>query len=239
MSCNQVRTMLIAAFSAALVSGSAGRCWSWPWSNEQRKAERDIAGGRFDQALRHYENARLEEPDNPAIEYNIGNVLHRLERLEEASAEYSKVIAKSDPDLKEMASYNMGNNYYVMGDLERAIESYTDALLEDPTDYDAKHNLEMALRRDREQKQNEDKGKEGEQQEKEKREKEREQEEEKEEEKSERPDQEKKEQRPKQGEMSEEEARRILSALAEQEKEERKDLLAGKSSRSAYAEKDW
>jgi Ca-activated chloride channel family protein len=238
MSFSPAKSIMVAVLSLALVGGPAGRSWSWPWSNEQRKAERHLAAGRFDQALRHYENARLEQPDNPAIEYNIGNVLHKLEKFDEASAEYSKVIARSDSTLKEMAHYNMGNNYYVTGDLERAVESYSSALLEDPADHDAKYNLEMALRRQQQQ-QDKDQGKEGENQEKEKSEKEKEQEKEKQEEKSEKPDQEKRERKPKQGEMSEEEARRILNALNEQEKEERKDLLAGKSSRSAYVEKDW
>jgi len=152
-------------------------------------------------------------------------------RLEAAAGEYSKVIAKSDSDLKEMTYYNMGNTFYRMDDMNRAIESYVRALLEDPQDHDAKHNLEMALNAVQQQQ------KEREKQDEEKEERdEKEQEQEREDEKG---TEEKKEPQPREGEMTKEQAERILNALNEQEKKERKELKKSESRAKVYVEKDW
>ena len=214
-------------FLCALVAlHSSTECEAWPWSNEQRKAERHFRKNNFDQALRHYENARLKDPDNPALDYNVGNVFHMDNRFQEAISEYSKAVARSEPALKEMTQYNMGNTFYRMGDMNSAAESYIKALLENPEDYDAKHNLEMALRMIEQQQK-----KQQQQQNKQ---------EEKEEEKEEESKSEEKEQpQPREGELSKEQAERILDALNEQEKKERKELKKSKAKAKVYVEKDW
>lgn len=228
---DSVRLFPIALLTLASAVWTPGICGAWPWSNEQKRAERQLRAGNLEQALRHYENARLRDPDNPALDYNVGNVLHMNNRLEAAAGEYSKAITRSDSDLKEMSYYNMGNTFYRMGDMNRAIESYIRALLEDPQDHDAKHNLEMALRmiqQHKEQKEKQDQEKE-EKDEKEQQQKSEEQKDTVEE----------REVQPKEGEMSREQAERILNALNEQEKEERRELRKSKSKAKFYVEKDW
>ena len=212
---------------------SAVTCEAWPWSNEQRKAERHFRKNNFEQALKHYENARLRAPDNPALDYNIGNVFHMDNRFQEAVDEYSKAIPRSQPVLKEMTNYNMGNTFYRMGDMNRAIESYINALLENPDDHDAKHNVEMALRMIEQQKQKQQQRQD--KQEKKEEEKEEQQREEKEEGKSE----EREQPQPKEGELSKEQAERILDALNEQERKERKELKKPKTRAKVSVEKDW
>ncbi len=222
------RFFVLAFFCGLVALYSSTACEAWPWSNEQRKAERHFRKDNFEQALRHYENARLKEPDNPALDYNVGNVFHMDNRFQEAVGEYAKAVAASEPVLKEMTQYNMGNTFYRMGDMNSAADSYIKALLENPEDYDAKHNLEMALRMMEQQQQ--------EQQQQDEQEK---KEEEKEEEKGEDKGEEKEQPQPREGELSKEQAERILEALNEQEKKERKELKKSKAKAKVYVEKDW
>ncbi len=220
------RSSALVFFCGLVVLYSSVTCDAWPWSNEQRKAERHFRKNNFEQALRYYENARLKDPDNPALDYNVGNVYHMDDRFQEAVDEYSKAIPRSQPVLEEITHYNMGNTFYRMGDVNRAVESYINALLENPEDYDAKHNLEMALRMMEQQQQKQ-------QQQKNKQEK-------NEEEKEEEDKGEKKEQpQPREGELSKEQAERILDALNEQEKKERKEMKKSKARAKVYVEKDW
>jgi len=234
------RRFAVALLFVAGAICSAGSLSAWPWSNEERKAEREMKAGNLEKALRHYEMARLVEPDNPALDYNVGNVLHRGGRFEEAITEYTQALDGSDTKLAEMTHYNIGNTFYRMGDLERAVRSYVNALLEDPQDLDAKHNLEMALKANQEEKQQDEQDKKGgdEKQKKEDEQKkpDREQDERKEEKEEPR---EEREPRPQEGELTEEQAERILNALNEQEKEERKDLKETRSRAGARVEKDW
>lgn len=224
---------LFMALVLCSVSASA-----WPWSNEERKAERQMRKGEYAKALRHYQAARLKDPDNRALDYNVGNVLHLDNNFAEALGEYSKALKGADQELAEMTYYNIGNTYYRSQDLEKAVQSYTNALLEDPEDLDAKHNLEMALRvmQEREQQQDQkDKG--GEDNEKEDEEEKKPDPNEEEQEKQE--PQEEEEPRPQEGDLTKEQAERILNALNEQEKRDRKDLKESRSRTGARVEKDW
>ena len=228
---NQLSSISAIALPSLLVCiCCADVCLAWPWSNDQRKAEKHFKAGDFEEALHHYENARLRDPDNPALDYNVGNVLHADSRFQEATGEYSRTINRSDSGLREVSYYNLGNTFFRMGDVNKAIESYVRALLENPEDYDAKHNLEMALKMLEQQQQKQEKEKRGESEQEEK--EEQQPEERKEEEEEKQPE-------PKEGEMSKEQAERILNALEAQEKKERKELEKSKAKAKVYVEKDW
>jgi tetratricopeptide (TPR) repeat protein len=211
----------------------------WPWSNDQRKAERKMRAGDLKSALRHYEMARLRDPDNPALDYNVGNVLHLDTRFDEAVVEYAKVLERSDGNLAQMTHYNVGNTFYRAGDLEKAERSYVNALLENPYDVDAKYNLEMALKAKEEKEQQEEQEKKGGKDEK-KDEKQKEPDREQEKQEEDKPQAEdEKEPRPREGKLTKDQAERILNALNEQEKKERKDLKEARSRSGVRVEKDW
>jgi Ca-activated chloride channel family protein len=64
------------------------------------------------------------------------------------------------------ASYNLGNAAYKQGDYQTAVQNFKQALALDPSNADARYNLELALRELKKQKDQQDKQSNGQQQEK-------------------------------------------------------------------------
>lgn len=105
------------------------------------------AAGRYDDALASYRDAEAVAPDAPEPPYNIGNTLHQLGRYEEATvASTTAMTASVDPLLFSRAAYALGSHAFQRNDLEAARDAWISVLLRDPSDADAKHNLELALR---------------------------------------------------------------------------------------------
>ena len=106
------------------------------------------AAGRYDDALASYRDADALATDAPEPPYNIGNTLHRLERYEEATVASTAALSTAvDPVLLAHAAYALGSHAFRRDDLEAAREAWISVLLRDPSDLDAKHNLELTLRR--------------------------------------------------------------------------------------------
>jgi len=109
--------------------------------------------GQFKEAKVLYLEARDLEPDSEKLVFNTGNANHQLEDYEKALKDYGKLAKKkaADEKIRSESFYNMGNTYFVMQKLDPAIEQYKNSLRINPEDYDAKHNLELALQRKDEQ----------------------------------------------------------------------------------------
>ncbi|HEY1906513.1 MAG TPA: VWA domain-containing protein [Myxococcaceae bacterium] len=103
--------------------------------------------GRFDDALREFTAAEHEAPGHPALEYNRGNALYRLGRYDDAREAYKRASEAAVPGLKERDLYNMGNALAQLGDTKAAINAYRKALVMEPQDEQARHNLEVLLRK--------------------------------------------------------------------------------------------
>jgi tetratricopeptide (TPR) repeat protein len=109
------------------------------------EGNRALDQGNDREALEAYRRAAAVAPDRPEPHLNAGLVLHRLERYEEAAAETVRALPIDDPLQAARAHYNLGNHYAQMGRLADARDSYREALLLEPNDEDAKHNLELVL----------------------------------------------------------------------------------------------
>lgn len=88
----------------------------------------------------------LEKDPAASLHYDIGNSLYRLEKYDQAARQYAGSLSVADSSLQRDARYNTGNCLFKSGDLQGAIEQYIEALKVDPNDQDAKHNLELARR---------------------------------------------------------------------------------------------
>lgn len=109
--------------------------------------------GKYLESYEAYQEL-LRQQGGPAVRFNAGNSLYRMKQYNEAAKSWRE--AMSGPDrLRQEAFYNMGNAFVraaedanaLSGYLDRAIIAYEEALRLDPTDRDAKWNLELALRR--------------------------------------------------------------------------------------------
>ena len=106
--------------------------------------------GRFEAALTAYRDATEAldgaSQDAIAVRYNTGNALHQLERFDAALAASEEAVLAEDAELARFALYAVGSHAYALNDLARARQALIDVLMLDPTDADAKHNLELVLR---------------------------------------------------------------------------------------------
>jgi Ca-activated chloride channel family protein len=175
-----------------------------------RKAE-------FEEALKYYQKAMVQEPDNPKIHYNMARALYKMEKYDEAVSEFQFGFLEKDREFKCNAMYNIGNCQFKKGQLDAAIEAYKNTLLLNPDDMAAKQNLEFCLKK-KEQMQNQPKSDSTGQQQK--------------------PQQNKQEQtRPQKSELNREQADRILQAL---QSEEKSNLEKSKEKeKKEHVGKDW
>lgn len=106
--------------------------------------------GQYEEALTAYQEAKQLLGDDPVVDYNIGNALDRLQRYDEAivASRAAAQAANRDDDARTYvhAMYAVGNHALQSEALEDARDAYIEALLRDPSDADAKYNLELVLR---------------------------------------------------------------------------------------------
>lgn len=110
------------------------------WFERGLEAEED---GDLDAAARAYEEALRLDGLDPAICFNLGNVLYSSGRAAEAAHRYLQA-AETDPEYVE-AWNNLGNVLAELGQAENAVRAYRCALEVSPTYPDAHYNLAEAL----------------------------------------------------------------------------------------------
>lgn len=103
--------------------------------------------GQYDQAEQQYRLAVQQNPSNYTAQYNLANALHRQKKYDEAQKILEALASMTaDKKKKAAAAYNVGVGYTKQKSLEESIEAYKNALRADPTDTQARENLQKALR---------------------------------------------------------------------------------------------
>ena len=203
---------------------------------------------KYDEALKRYTEAQLEAPDAPQLHYNLGNVLFRKGDLEKARDEYLRALAAADPGLDPRAVYNMGNAFFSQQQYKEAISAYQRALKLNPSDPDAKRNLELALLRmqqqkqqqqQQKQKQGDKKNDQGQKQPQPQQPRSGDEKNQNQGEKKEQGQEPQSASRRDKGSLSKEEAERILNALQEDEKENMKKRMETAKQDQEEVDKDW
>jgi tetratricopeptide (TPR) repeat protein len=90
----------------------------------------DVAG-RTDEAINAYQQAVVAKPDNAGYYNNLGNLLARAGKIEDAKAAYSK-SAELDPPNAGLAWRNFGISLYQAGRMQEAVEPLQKATQIDP-----------------------------------------------------------------------------------------------------------
>ena len=119
-----------------------------PFSREDpqvQAANQAYAAGKYDEALRGYEDALREHPNAPELQFDRGNALFKMGRETEAREAYLSALGAKDTTLKAEDYYNMGNSLWSLDKTDEAAEAYERALTLDPNFEEARHNLELLL----------------------------------------------------------------------------------------------
>jgi Ca-activated chloride channel family protein len=118
-----------------------------------------LADGRIDDALSAYDAAAHDgDVDPTGLAYDRGSARLKKAQAAKDPAEKAKLTESALEDLKQAATshdprirsqshYNRGNTLLAQDKLDDAIESYKQALREQPSLDDARLNLELALKR--------------------------------------------------------------------------------------------
>jgi Ca-activated chloride channel homolog len=109
--------------------------------------------GKYQDAEKAYLDAQAQMPGRPELSYNLGNSLIKQKKYDQALRSLRQAVSKGDPGLQASSWYNLGNALFDMGNLKDSAQAYIQSLHLNPTDKDAKHNLELALKKLQEQKQ--------------------------------------------------------------------------------------
>ncbi len=113
-----------------------------------RRGNRLYEDKKFQEADIQYRKALEKSPGSPAAGYNLGNALYRQNQFDAAVQRYKDLAGKQkDIQGKNSDYYNLGNALYKTGKYQECIDAYKNALRKMPGDMDAKHNLQLAMKK--------------------------------------------------------------------------------------------
>ena len=112
---------------------------------------------KFADAEVNYRKALEKDKDLSVGAFNLGDAVYKQDRYEEAVREYQAAVAKNAGTTERShALFNLGNALLKGQKLPESIGAYKEALKLNPSDADAKYNLEYAkalLQKQQQQKQ--------------------------------------------------------------------------------------
>ena len=120
-------------------------------NSEVEQGNAALQAGKAEDALKHYDNAVAKLPGEPGVHLDRGAALYALSRFDEAQKEFLTATQAQDPALKATAFRNLGNALSKLEKPKEAVEAYKHALALRPDDKAAKWNLEIALKKQKEE----------------------------------------------------------------------------------------
>jgi Ca-activated chloride channel family protein len=139
-------TVLVLVLSPAALLGSPA------------SALREYKAGKYDQALKEYEQLLKRKSDDPRLHFNAGAAAYRDQQFEEAAKQFNATLAAPDLKLQGLAYYNEGNALFHLGERnpdpkkrteawEKALADYQSTAKLNPQDEDANYNYEFVKRK--------------------------------------------------------------------------------------------
>ena len=121
-------------------------------------ALREYKAGRYDEALKQYQQLLQRNTDDPRLHFNAGAAAYRNRQFDEAARQFNDAVASPDLKLQELAYYNRGNAQFWLGEKnadptkrndlwEKALKDYELSMKLNPQDSDAKFNHEFVKKK--------------------------------------------------------------------------------------------
>jgi Ca-activated chloride channel family protein len=128
-----------------------------PASASPSKALDEYRAGKYDQALKDYEDALAKHKDDPRLHYNAGAAAYRSKQYDQAQKQFNDALNSPDLNLQSQAYYNLGNTLFSLGqgDLEpdkkqklweESVQDFDNTLKLNPNDGDARFNRDFVQR---------------------------------------------------------------------------------------------
>ncbi|MCP4050428.1 MAG: tetratricopeptide repeat protein [bacterium] len=112
---------------------------------DNNKAIDFYQNGQSAEAIELFSDILAKDSSLAEVYNNLGNVFYKEKDFDNARKEYNKALKKVDRSRKSAVYYNLGNLEFSKGNIEESIKNYQSALLLDPSNKAAKHNLEFIL----------------------------------------------------------------------------------------------
>ena len=142
----EIRLKLFSTISAFCFLLFTNSTWAQPENTAITDGNKLYKEGKFDKAIEAYQLALTQNPKNAVARYNLAAALFRNSKMEEAEKEYEETEQQtSDNVLKQKATYNNGVSLTKQNKLEESIAAYKKALRMNPSDNEARFNLQKAL----------------------------------------------------------------------------------------------
>jgi Ca-activated chloride channel family protein len=120
-------------------------------NGEVEQGNAALQAGKAEEALSHYDKAVAKLPADPGVHLDRGAALYALSRFEEAGKEFLRATEGQDEALKANAFRSLGNALSKQDKYKEAVAAYRRALALRPDDKASKWNLEIALRKQKEE----------------------------------------------------------------------------------------
>jgi len=136
------KSVFIAVFSLLTIS-----CFSQTWQDELEEARKLYSKKEYNAALKHYQQAQNKAPKNVDLSEEIAQTNYRKANYKLAEQQLHKKT-KSATSL-----HNLGNTKMQQQDYQAAVEAYKKSLKINPDAPDTQYNLAQALRKLKQQQQ--------------------------------------------------------------------------------------
>ncbi|MDI1254850.1 MAG: tetratricopeptide repeat protein [Flavobacterium sp.] len=109
------------------------------------KANKEFAKKKYADAEADYRISESKFPKKAISAYNRGNAIYKIDQPEDAAWAYAKAIkdAKTRAE-KHKAYHNLGNVYMKAKNYEQAVQTYKNALINNPNDEQTRYNYALA-----------------------------------------------------------------------------------------------
>lgn len=117
------------------------------------KGSRLYKDQKYGQALSAYQDALSKDPSNQDALFNVGAAHYRLQEYKQAQEAWQNA-SQTAGERQQDALFNLGNAFYRAQDFDAAISAYRKAILQNPQDKEAIHNLQIVLEQKKQNQQN-------------------------------------------------------------------------------------